>query len=128
MENKDVIRRMEERVELVRREIVEVRGLPLGPEKSAVVVEAEEGTVRNGTGTGTTEDRERVEGVNGGGGGGASTRSVEDLSDEEVERLLRQMREGPVGGGRNTGSGVQNGGSGPQLPQEQQEEEEGVFL
>jgi hypothetical protein len=31
MENKDVIKRFEERIELVKREITEVRGLPLGP-------------------------------------------------------------------------------------------------
>ncbi|KAF2471920.1 uncharacterized protein BDR25DRAFT_341988 [Lindgomyces ingoldianus] len=36
LENRDVVRRMEERVELVRREIVEVRGLPFEPEKAKV--------------------------------------------------------------------------------------------
>jgi len=127
MENRDVIRRMEERVELVRREIVEVRGLPLGPEKKDEVGSNGMGaTVNNRT---NTTDREHEGRENGGGGGGdAPTRSVEDLSDEEVERLLRQMREGPVGQGQNTESRAQNRGSGPQLPQEQQEEEEGVFL
>lgn len=44
MENKDVMARMQERIELVKREIVEVRGLPLGPEEGG------EKAVENGDG------------------------------------------------------------------------------
>ncbi|KAF2018958.1 hypothetical protein BU24DRAFT_109332 [Aaosphaeria arxii CBS 175.79] len=44
MENKEVIKRMEERIELVKREIVEVRGLPFEPEKANTTA----GTGQNG--------------------------------------------------------------------------------
>lgn len=100
MENLDVIKRMEERVELVKREIVEVRGLPLSSEE---VEKKENGVSREG--------EAQTEG-----------RRVETLSDEEVERLLNEARSGPVPV-RPSQQQQRNGGS-----EAQQEEGDGVFL
>ncbi|KAF2240465.1 hypothetical protein BU26DRAFT_442433 [Trematosphaeria pertusa] len=55
LENRDVIRRMEERIELVKREVTEVRGLPFKPrgEEKSAPVDAESRT--NGATNGTAE-------------------------------------------------------------------------
>ncbi|KAF2200046.1 hypothetical protein GQ43DRAFT_397357 [Delitschia confertaspora ATCC 74209] len=107
MENLDVVRRMEERIELVKREIVEVRGLPL---TSAGVVKepGEEGT-RMGAARGDENERSTmVDGEIG----------VEALSDEEVQRRLEEMRNEPVPRGGQNGVDAASGS----------QEEDGVFL
>jgi cell division septum initiation protein DivIVA len=103
LENLDVIKRMQERIELVKREIVEVRGLPLSSEQEVVV----EGKTENGV----SEPGERADGAR------VQERRVETLSDEEVERLLNEARNGTV-----RPSQPENGAS------ETQQEEDGVFL
>lgn len=67
MENKEVIRRMEERIELVRREIVEVRGLPLMPVESEEVKAEVDGEDGQGNGEGNGEVLEETSGQTSGG-------------------------------------------------------------
>ncbi|KAH7130710.1 hypothetical protein B0J11DRAFT_259584 [Dendryphion nanum] len=54
LENKDVIKRMQERIELVRIEIVENRGMPFEPEEGKKLVQ----TGANGTTASNGESRE----------------------------------------------------------------------
>lgn len=48
MENKEVLKRMAERIELIKKEVMEVRGLPWQPEEGARTVEPGERAVANG--------------------------------------------------------------------------------
>lgn len=48
MENKEVLKRMAERIELIKKEVMEVRGLPWRPEEGARAVEPGERPVANG--------------------------------------------------------------------------------
>ena len=67
MENKEVLKRMEERVVLIKKEVMEVRGLPWQPEEGVKTVEPGEravanGAVQNGTTATTGATREQTNG------------------------------------------------------------------
>jgi hypothetical protein len=47
MENKEVLKRMEERITLIKKEVMEVRGLPWQPEEGVKTVEPSERAVAN---------------------------------------------------------------------------------
>ena len=50
LENKEVLKRMEERIVLIKKEVMEVRGLPWQPEEGVKTVEPGERVVANGSG------------------------------------------------------------------------------
>jgi hypothetical protein len=59
VENKEVIQRMEERIALIKKEVVEVRGLPWQPEDGAKMVEPGERAVGAQDGAATTNGATR---------------------------------------------------------------------